>query len=81
MLREAEKAGMAGCPVSDVVAAIQAAATADWPRGRYHVGPNAAVYHWLRRLLPDAVWPRTMQQALAREYRKEALAAYRTKTA
>jgi hypothetical protein len=39
------------------------------------------VYHWLRRLLPDAVWPRTMQQALAKEYRKEALAAYRTKTA
>jgi hypothetical protein len=39
------------------------------------------VYHWLRRLLPDALWPRTMQQALAREYRKEALAAYRAKAA
>jgi hypothetical protein len=77
MLREAEKAGAAGCPASKVVDAILEAATAARPAGRYHVGPNAAVYHWLRRLLPDEVWFRTMQQAVTREYRKEKCRQYR----
>jgi hypothetical protein len=76
MLREAEKAGAASCPVAAVTDAISEAATSAWPRGRYHVGPNAAAYHWLRRLLPDKVWFRTMQQAVAREYRKEACREY-----
>ncbi|WIA32194.1 hypothetical protein OEZ86_003043 [Tetradesmus obliquus] len=71
MLREADKAGAAGCAASEVATAILDAATSAWPRGRYHVGPNAALYHWLRRLLPDEVCFRTMQQALAKEIRKE----------
>ncbi|WIA12060.1 hypothetical protein OEZ85_012137 [Tetradesmus obliquus] len=79
MLRESEKAGAAGCAASDVAAAILDAATSAWPHGRYHVGPNAALYHWLRRLLPDEVWFSTMQQALAKEVRKERSRQYRAR--
>lgn len=70
MLHEADKAGKAGIPVADVVDVIVEAATCRSPKGRYHVGPNAAAFHWLRRLVPDEAWFNTMNKVMTREYKR-----------
>lgn len=74
MLHEADKAGVAAIPVSDVVQVIYEAATTTHPKAKYHVGPKAAAFHWLKRILPDEPYNAMMMKVLAGEYqRSEAL--------
>eukprot|EP00878_Enallax_costatus_P036429 GHUV01040909.1.p1 GENE.GHUV01040909.1~~GHUV01040909.1.p1 ORF type:complete len:208 (+),score=35.45 GHUV01040909.1:217-840(+) len=52
-------------PVSQVVELIYEAATVPNPKSKYHIGENAALFHWVKRLLPDAVWESIISSKLA----------------
>lgn len=61
-VKEAERTAI---PVSQVVDLIYEAATTPNPKSKYHIGDNAAISHWAKRLLPDAVWESIVSKKLA----------------
>lgn len=72
MLHEADKAAVAAIPVYDVVSVIYEAATIENPKAKYHVGPKAAAFHWLKRITPDEPYDAMMKKVLASEYKRSA---------
>jgi len=56
--------------MDEVLQTIYKAATCLEPQSRYHVGDAAALYHWMKRLLPDWLWEQMLLSAVGDAFQK-----------
>eukprot|EP00775_Hariotina_reticulata_P012390 gene12390-12525_t len=70
MLQEVQLTQQKASPVNEVLQTIYTAATCLEPQSKYNIGDTAALYYWMKRLLPDWLWEQMLLSAYGDAFQK-----------